>query len=492
MRVKYALGMMLVGLMVPTVSHAAWKFYNAADTNDVPTLLSQTGFYSNWEAKTVTPEAAFYEVNSALWSDGAHKSRWLILPPGKKIVFNEQKDYWDYPDSAVFVKLFKLEQIPGDPASEVYWETRVLVNKEDSVSHIDEWYGFSYKWKADGSDAILLRPSEDDSALNMAFTYWPQGKSKPSRIKKWRYPDRFQCLQCHRTASSPEGIHGRSVLGFFTAQINRPSKADPSVNQITEFFKKGHFIWENKSATQPMAGEIALMPRWYGITDSAQDLNHRARAYIAANCSGCHGERGIAVGAPMGRTLNYDFWSGKAKMIFTKQLLGSDFGIDGASLLIPGAPEKSIILYRQIRRATYDLDLKAWNEDTSSTKPAKPDLIFYPPQAQMPQLGSFEVDTMATKVIAKWITTFDTTIDNMAQVAIRHAAQKPALQVPVLDSRHLTIPVGMTGRVALLGVNGRAYPIVRIAGNQYAVPTSLRRGLYIVRVGSSSFTQYLY
>jgi hypothetical protein len=49
----------------------------------------------------------------------------------------------------------------------------------------------------------------------------------------------------------------------------------------------------------------------------------------------------------------------------------------------------------------------------------------------------------------------------------------------------------MTGRVSLVGVNGREYRLNRIAGSIYSVPTEIKRGLYIVRVGAKSFTQYI-
>jgi hypothetical protein len=484
---KFVVGLVAAGLAIPVASHAAWKFFNPKVESEVPAKFSQSGFYSNWNTKTVTSEANYYDVNSPLWSDFAHKYRWFILPPNTKVTFVDTADYWDYPDGATFVKLFKHETVPGDTTSSIFWETRVLVNKEDSASKMDEWYAFTYKWLPDGSEANLIGASVDDTVLNVAMTFWPQGKTKPASIRKWHYPDRNQCIQCHKTVfDATEKTHARTILGFFTAQINRPSKANPSVNQITEYFNKGLLSWQNKGATQPTVGELAAMPRWYGITDSTQDLNKRARAYLAANCSGCHGDRGINFGATMGARPNYDFYRGVSHQQFSTLELGSDYGIDSSRLLVPGKPQKSIILYRQTQRASYAVDVKTWNENTDPTRPAQPELNWYQPRDAMPPLGTYEEDTTATKILKQWILNFNVATD---PILVKNTSQK-AVKVPSLLANTLVIPEGMTGRVSLVGVNGREYRLNRIAGSIYSVPTEIKRGLYIVRVGAKSFTQY--
>lgn len=358
---------------------------------------------------------------------------------------------------------------------------------------MDEWFAFTYKWVPDGSEAHLIGASPDDSVLNVAMTFWPNGKNNPSSIRKWHYPDRNQCLQCHRTLfDAGERRHDRTILGFFTAQINRPSSANASVNQITEFFNKGLLTWKNKGTTQPTVGELAAMPRWYGITDSTQDINKRARAYLASNCSGCHGDRGITSGATMGARPNYDFYRGVAHQRLSTLELGSDYGIDGSRLVVPGSPEKSIVLFRQTERNSYAADVKAWNENTDPTRPAQPELAWYAGRFAMPPLGTFEVDTVAAKIMKQWILNFDVNVDLQGRPdAIRTRANQQSLRVPMMNANNIVIPEGMTGRVSLVGVNGREFSLNRVAGNTYAVPSEVKRGLYIVRVGAKSFTQYI-
>ncbi|HEX3135832.1 MAG TPA: hypothetical protein VHX44_19880 [Planctomycetota bacterium] len=46
----------------------------------MPALLSQTGVFSDIAALTPAAGLLPYEVNAPLWSDGARKQRWLLVP----------------------------------------------------------------------------------------------------------------------------------------------------------------------------------------------------------------------------------------------------------------------------------------------------------------------------------------------------------------------------------------------------------------------------
>src|SRR5689334_14085079 len=50
-----------------------------------PSLLSSRGLYRDLGAREVVEDAFEYEPDYALWSDGANKRRWLILPAGGQI-----------------------------------------------------------------------------------------------------------------------------------------------------------------------------------------------------------------------------------------------------------------------------------------------------------------------------------------------------------------------------------------------------------------------
>jgi hypothetical protein len=498
MKAKILMVAAAFGLLCPLASHAVWKNYDpevdvftdSLNPLALPKKFSATGFYTDWAKKTVTAEANYYEVNSALWSDGATKSRWLILPASTKVIFNENSDYWNYPNGATFIKLFTHQTVPGDTsaANRIWWETRVLINKESGGS--DTWYGFSYKWVNNGSEAYLLPPDGmvQDSARKVTFTIYPNGKTAAGKIKKWAYPKREDCNTCHLGS---EGTSGRPVLGFYTAQINRPSKANANLNQIEDFFQKNLLQWENKGTAKPTAAEIKAFPRYYGLADAdtAATLNKRARSYLAANCSGCHGARSLENFTTT--TIDFDFFDLKPHMKFAYRVTSKDPDVGpGAALLVPKRPDLSVLLFRQKARRTYELDVQQHAADPLSDLPN-----FSADPLQMPTLATFEEDTAATKVFSQWITGFDTTgqVDpDWPGVGIRSVGRKYALQAPSILGNHVLIPSTLSGRVALVSVAGREWVLNAEVAGVYTLPDALQPGIYFIRVGDKSFQQYVF
>jgi hypothetical protein len=508
---------------MPVLASAAFNYWNPLDTSTVPKTISKTGLFINnsvgakpYYKKTLDTNAFHFEVNSALWSDDAHKRRWIMLKDRNRangkgsIQYEEKNDYWTYPDSAVVIKNFALDTVVGDTNTRVLWETRFLVNKKDTIDaakgiYMDQWYGYSYKWRADQSDADLVDATGKDDTIRV----WPNGKGpgKTSVMKKWHFPGRNQCDQCHRV-SYADTLHGRSVLGFFTAQLNRPREEDASINQLEYFFNK-KVLTGTKSNWN-----AATTPHWRGIDDSTASVDVRARSYIAANCSGCHGRRGIETGATFGVDLNYDFHTMEAKMEFRHRSVSWPFGLDTVAppgmpkydanantkyyypatdlgnnpkgrtdveiipaLVVPGYPSKSVILFRQTER---------------NTNPA-PD--FDPKRNQMPPLGSFEVNIPATTLIEKWIKEMPAIPAPNAIVPIRGFA-RTLVKSPSIEGNRLVLPPELAGpgqiRVTLTGITGRTLELKQTSRTTYAIPTGLTRGVYVIKVGNQSFTRYLF
>jgi hypothetical protein len=315
-----------LALSFPAASAAAVNFFNPK--TGAPALLSQTGVYISTSAKTVDTAMNYFEVNAALWSDGASKKRWIILPPGKRVTYVDTTDYFDYPDSTIFVKNFYLDTVLNDSTTRKYWETRLLVNRQDENGK-DYWYGFTYRWKADGSDADKV----GSGGLDTTFNFYPKGVSQGLSYKKWTFPSASACIECHKVGTAEAGNGGqtaRGVLGFFPVQLKRLSSIVPGTNQIDVLFDSGVFTGTRPNVTEKQA-------RWKGIGEalpptSQPDLRFRtldtmARAYIAANCSGCHGTRNITVNGSAPFDLNYDFYQLKPIIEFGSQIVGSA-GVD--------------------------------------------------------------------------------------------------------------------------------------------------------------------
>ena len=244
-----------------------------------PPVLSATGAFS--DLSTLTPSTGLipYTVNSPLWSDGAIKSRWVAVPnDGPPYTSDEQISFvpvgeWSFPNGTVFVKHFELtvNEITGDRKR---LETRLLVRNQDGAV-----YGVTYKWRADNSDADLLPGALDE---DIAITT----SSGASRIQRWSYPSRGQCLICHNSAAN-------YVLGLKTHQMNGdftyPSTGRTD-NQLRTF---AHIGLLNPT---PNEADIPTYLKSVAVTDTSVPVQHRMRSWIDANCSQCHRPGGFGPG----------------------------------------------------------------------------------------------------------------------------------------------------------------------------------------------------
>lgn len=492
-----------------------FRYWDPGDTTTIPPTLSAMGVYQGTPGKNapLVTQAKYFDVNSPLWSDDAKKKRWVIVKPGKSIGFRTLDDYWTYPESTVFVKEFAIDTVPGDTNTRVLWETRILYMKREGMDSVDgraimsdTWYGYSYKWDADQKDARLVRAK----GLEDQIRFYPEGLGKPARMKKWVFPRRTECDRCHISRQS-ENVHGRSVLGFFTAQLNRPAPKSPGMNQLDWLISQGVL-----SGTKPASWDAS--PRWRGIEDSAftsdkwTSLDVRARSYLGANCSGCHGDRGGELSAYLSRDFNYDFYDMASRIEFRNHDVGWGHGADAnapefwpktdrvnnplgmdslpitSKLIIAGYPSKSALLQRQKNRNTEPDDFGTVD--------------------QMPPLATYEVNTAAIALLEKWILA----MPPLPPSAVRRPPSVPTAGAGYavrVQGRRVEITRGrgtgsakgtVTGdgsgpgagaeEVSLVSVDGRRMPLRPLGDGSYELPTDLGRGVFFIRVGGRSFVRY--
>ena len=230
-----------------------------------PLTIAASGLYSDIATRTVAQGIIPFGVNAQLWSDGTYKERFIALPGTEKIRFSADSP-WKFPPGSVLVKNFYLEFESGNAASRWLIETRFLV--KDIAE--GKWCGFSYKWEADGSDAVLLE-------REFTEVYFVLDSEAEGGIREHLhyFPNRKQCDQCHVRASG-------TILGLRTAQINRDHDYGGIVdNQLRTLNHIGLF-------TEDIGENYAALPRMADPFDESQILDRRARSYLAANCSHCH------------------------------------------------------------------------------------------------------------------------------------------------------------------------------------------------------------
>ncbi|MEQ1877907.1 MAG: PQQ-dependent sugar dehydrogenase [Bdellovibrionia bacterium] len=319
-----------------------YKFQEPSGSSNpkFPSKLSETRLFTDVAALRANPGLIEYDVNVALWSDGAAKRRWIAVPDGQTIHF-DPSGAWTFPKGTVLVKHFELETAPG-----VFrrLETRVLVHQRDG------WYGYTYRWNALQTDADLLSTGAfEDITITEA--------SGGTRTQRWNYPSRTDCLRCHTQASE-------RVLGVRTMQINRdldmPGGRD---NQIR--------AWDHVGLFDARTADPASLEKLPRVDDMSATIESRSRAYLATNCAHCHQPGGPT---SVNMDLRFATPTASANLIDVAPAAGN-LGLSNPARIRRGAKGSSV-LWERMRR-------------TDSTR--------------MPPLASSRVDQSAVDVIGAWI-----------------------------------------------------------------------------------------
>jgi uncharacterized repeat protein (TIGR03806 family) len=335
-------------LLVLDLTGAIYRLARAPKTQQpapFPALLSQTGLFASTAEHRPADGLIPYSVNVAGWADGAKGERFMALPGSARIACDVKRQ-WTFPDGTALVQTLSHDQAPDATAARLRIETRVLLRQQG------EWAGYTYRWNAEQTDALLVDKNGGEAEI---ATYDP---TDGSRLEKWRFPSRGDCMACHSRAAN-------YVLGLNEAQLNRdhdyPLGRD---NQLRALDHVGVF-------DVPLAEPPAELARLVSLDDESQDVESRARAYLHVNCSACH----VPAGGGNAR-MDLSLIAPRDRMeVIAARPQHDIFGIDNAMIVAPGDPERSVMLHRISRRT----------------------------RGQMPPLGTDRVDHGAVALMTRWI-----------------------------------------------------------------------------------------
>jgi uncharacterized repeat protein (TIGR03806 family) len=272
--------------------------------------------------------------------DGARKQRWFVVPDGATIGFAAD-GAWSFPAGTITVKHFELAKAGGGTTRV---ETRVMVNRPEG------WTGYTYRWRADQSDADLLT-----AAATAAYDTVNPATGAATRVN-WSFLTQAQCLNCHTQAT------GR-VLGINTRQFNGSHTYQSTGNADNQLRTLNHIgIFSSDIGA---AGQYAAMP---AATDATASLEARAKSYLDTNCSICH-----LPGGPTPVAMDLRYTTAVANM----QLVGvANQGSVGGVRVVAGNHAGSLLWTRAASTAT---------------------------NVRMPPLGVQMVDEAGLQVLADWI-----------------------------------------------------------------------------------------
>jgi glucose/arabinose dehydrogenase/mono/diheme cytochrome c family protein len=395
-----------------------------------PTRLSETGLFSSVKGHVVQAGLIPYSVNAPLWSDGAFKERFIAIPGEGQIDFVPSRG-WNFPDGSVLVKTFALDRTAGDSATRQRIETRLIVRQQG------EWAGYTYAWNDEQTEATLVGKNGVDRSYKIRDPNTPGGERTqvwhyPSRAecmvchsRAANYvlgPSTAQMNKVHDYGSARVNqLEALERLGVFRVNLaehvgevkglarNLLGDVRRVPGLALEPFTP--FLPQTPRVVRQFTGEVkALADRgvarvqeelyrpldWaettlknqvrYGTrlpkrtdeyralvdpSDRSKSLEARARSYLHANCAQCHVEAGGG-----NALMELESHQPRAGMrVVGVKPQHDTFGVEGAKLIEPGHPEKSVLYLRVSRRG----------------------------QGQMPPLASAEVDREAVQLIHDWI-----------------------------------------------------------------------------------------
>lgn len=314
----------------------------------------------------VTP----YDLNTALFTDYAHKLRTVWMPAGSSARYG--KEDFDYPVGTVLSKTFYYPRgengavLRTDDYSNDYAaggagralnlktvrlvETRLLVRREEG------WQALPYVWN-DAQTEATLEIAGDASRMQLVAE---SGESQPFT---YVVPDANQCAGCHADNHTAKAVH---PLGPRARHLNKEYRyAEGVQNQLVHWQQIGY-----------LSGlpEFSQIPRNVDYADTSQPLAVRARSYLDINCGHCHNPSGAADTSGL---MLYHSERDMRRLGVCKPPVAAGTGSGNRRFaIVPGAPGQSILNFR-----------------VESTDPG----------AMMPELGRSLVHEEGTALLSEWV-----------------------------------------------------------------------------------------
>lgn len=291
-----------------------------------------------------------YELKMPLFSDYAHKARYVWMPEGSQAAVASDGSV-EFPNGSVIIKNFYYPTDFRKPElNHDMVETRLL------VKFPEKWEAYTYVWNEQETDAKLKLVGDQQSVA------WTDVEGNAQQVK-YVVPNKNQCKGCHLKGKElvPIGPQVRNLDREF-------SYADTTMNQLA--------YWQMKGFLEKIPeGEYGHLANW---KDEEADVEHKAISYLEVNCGHCHSPDGGAF--TTGLYLRTEVKE-KLQLGFCKTPVAAGKGSGGmAHAIQPGQPEESFLLFR----------MKSGD-----------------PGVMMPELGRNVLHKEGIELIEKWIAGLD-------------------------------------------------------------------------------------
>lgn len=297
---------------VPYPKLSDYHFFEGDMKNQVPSL-------------NVIP----YAPASSLFTDYAHKKRFVWMPIGVKATFNGDTNVLELPVGAALIKTFYYEKVQPSNTTRIL-ETRIMIRKTTG------WIFANYVWNEAQTEALL---DLSGSFVNISW----KDESDIVKTTDYRIPSEVQCIICHKNTENIGGtlqtIH--IPIGIKPQNLNfNYNYGTSSQNQLTKWIEQGYL--EN-SFTLPTENNTTI-----DYNDTSKSLEKRARSYVDINCAHCHQNGKHCDYRPMrfafNETGNVNGLTNMGVCVDTQDM--QDFAPALSKIVTPGNVNRSMLYHR--------------------------------------------------------------------------------------------------------------------------------------------------
>jgi uncharacterized repeat protein (TIGR03806 family) len=303
----------------------------------------------------LNPAVLAYDLATPLFSDYALKLRTVWLPEGKSASYTTSGSV-EFPVGTIISKTFYYPRVASAPddLSAVQWTSEALVGFDGQsldlsqvrlietrlLVHQDSgWQALPYVWNDEQTEASL-QITGDIKRLSLHRDYVvDSGSRNAAEAFAYVVPNRNECASCHQLDQNSDGL---SPIGPSARNLNRLISFYPEgpANQLEAWHTRQWLDGLPEREQRPMA---ALWSPDQAPT-AEQNLEQRARTYLAVNCAHCH-QRGGS-GDTSGLFLDAEE-TDAIRLGLCKPPVAAGRGTGGHRFSIqPGQPEQSILSYR--------------------------------------------------------------------------------------------------------------------------------------------------
>ncbi len=257
---------------VPYPKLSDYKFFDGELKNQVPSYK-------------VLP----YKPASELFSDYAHKKRFVWMPSGVKATYDGDDNILDFPVGSALIKTFYYDNVlPGNTTRII--ETRILIKKRESSYNVpgqsddSGWETYNYLWNDDMTEAFL---DTDGNGTTVPIDWMENGVQKHTDYK---VPASIECHTCHKLNPNHTSL-GEVVIPIGPKPQNLNYTYDYGTSQQNQLQK-----WIAEGYLESVPANINSTVDW---KDTSKPLALRARSYIDMNCAHCHRDGAHCDYAPM-------------------------------------------------------------------------------------------------------------------------------------------------------------------------------------------------